>query len=137
MKLAELKLTETELDELMQIGSNMGKNSHIGNLAVNLVKFYFTSIDRNAKFKIAKNGGDIEVEYNGKVECFEIKGTASEDIAWQKLKVSSKQCYTALISGMKIIRVTNVGKLNPILYLLSYGEHFKLVEEPRWRLSKI
>jgi hypothetical protein len=137
MKDFEFKIESNQLAEIISKNPNLGKNSHIGNLAVKIVELYFQSLDSNATFVLNKKGIDLEVNYLGKIEQYEVKGTVDKDISWGKLKVSSLPCYNSLVNGLPIIRVTNVGSTNPRLTILKFNEDFKLVEEPRWRLSKI
>ncbi|HEX8014879.1 MAG TPA: hypothetical protein VF465_06565 [Flavobacterium sp.] len=133
----EFNIPKKTLICLLETNFNMGKNSHIGNLAVKIVELYFLSLDPEAIFSTGKNGADLEVTYLQKIEKFEIKGTADGTIAWNKLKVSSQQCHDALVNGMSIIRVTNVGKENPTIHILKHNEDFRLIPEARWRLSRI
>lgn len=116
---------------------NMGKNSHVGNVAVGLVKLFFLSQDPDATFSIGDKGADLEVNYNGMVERFEIKGTVEGDIAWQKLKVSSQDCYNCLKKGMRLIRVTGVGSRMVGVHFLKFGEDFDLVPEVRYAVKPI
>lgn len=137
MILKEFIINQEILTDLLLTNSNMGKNSHIGNLAVKIAELYFLSLDSNAVFTLGKDGSDIEVNYLQKTEKFEVKGTADSNIAWNKLRVSSQACHDALLNGMSIIRITNVGKINPTIYILKHNEDFRLVPEARWRLSRI
>lgn len=133
----EIKLTTLQLKEILCEHSNMGKNSHIGNVAVKIVQLYFKSIDQNITFGGGRAGSDIEVIFSDRSEHFEIKGTADSNISWTKLKVSSQACHDALVLGMKIIRVTSVGTLNPKIHFLQYGKDFLLIPEARWSVIPI
>lgn len=133
----EFELTASQLEEILLEHPNMGKNSHVGNAAVKIVRLYFKSIDQNVTFGNGKAGSDIEVRFTDRVEHFEIKGTADAKFTWTKIKVSSQPCHDALVEGMKIIRVTSVGTLNPKLYFLQYGEDFLLKLEARWTITRI
>lgn len=136
MKIQSFEITPLQLEEILSMYSNMGKNSHVGNAAVKIVQLYFQSLDPNSEFRIGQKGADLEVTYLGKTESFEIKGTADKKFSWTKLKVSSQSCHDALVAGMTLIRVTNVGSRNPTLHFMQYGEDFKLVSEPRWTLVR-
>jgi hypothetical protein len=126
-----------QLEQLLRDYPNMGKNSHVGNIAVKIVELYFLSIDPNAQFTTGRKGADLIVTYNGITEPFEIKGTVDKDIAWTKLKVSSNDCYNALINGMRLIRVTNIGETKMVLHFMRHGEDFVLVPEARWAVKRI
>ena len=84
----------------------------------------------------AKKRVDLVAEIENKQINFEIKGTGSENVAFDKLSVSSKDSHAALVDGMKLLRVSNVRNIIVNLYFLEPGVHFELVEEPRWRLNK-
>jgi len=133
----DFEISREELDILRNEYPNMGKNSHVGNIAVKVVQFYFLSLDPNASFGTGKNGADLTVIYNGKTEQFEVKGTVDKAISWTKIKVSSSACYNALISGMTLIRVTGIGETKMVLHFMKYGEDFKLLPEARWAVSQI
>ncbi|QJW89509.1 hypothetical protein HNV11_09020 [Spirosoma taeanense] len=126
-----------ELHQLLALYPNLGKNSDVGKIAVKVVEKYFSSLDPNATFTFNKKGIDVTVCYLSGTECFEVKGTVDQDIAWSKLKVSSRQCYDKLVNGMGLIRVTGIGQLRMKLHFLKYGEDFKLIPEPRWSVVKI
>ena len=84
------------------------------------------------------DGVDLRVTIDGKTERIEVKGTKDSDITWQKLKVSSKKCHDALVSGdAKIYRVVDVDSANPRVHILIYGEDFTLEPEPRWAIKRI
>ena len=125
-------LTDDQLRILLTKHDNMGKNSHVGHVAIEIVKLFFSSKDPNAVFQTGKNGADLEVCYLNARECFEVKGTVDTSISWPKLKVSSQACYDSLTKGMTLIRVTGVGSTKPILYFMKYGEDFELKYEARW-----
>jgi hypothetical protein len=131
------ELSPEQLEQLLRDYPNMGKNSHVGNLAVKVVELYFLSIDPKAQFVAGKKGPDLIVTYNGVTEPCEIKGTVDKDIAWAKLKVSSSDCYNALVNGMTLIRVTNIGEAKMVLYFMKYGEDFNLLPEPRWSVTPL
>lgn len=131
------QITEIQLQELLLANPNMGKNSHVGNLAVKIVELFYLSRYPNAVFVTGKKGADIEIFYDGKVEKFEVKGTADKNISWSKLKVSSQNCYECLVAGMTLIRVTGVGTISPKLHFLKYGNDFILVHEVRYAVRRI
>ena len=124
-----------KLNELLDLFPNLGKNSDVGKFAVEVAKLFILSINPNTTFNI-KRGVDLSIMLNGIEEDFEIKGTAANDIGWNKLKVSSQFCYDNLINGMNIIRVTNIGQTNMRIYYLIHEEDFELVPEARWTIKK-
>ena len=84
------------------------------------------------------DGADLRVTIDGKTERIEVKGTKDSDIAWQKLKVSSKKSHDALVSGdATIYRVVDVDSPNPRVHILIHGEDFTLEPEPRWAVKQI
>ena len=63
----------------------------------------------------------------------EVKGTASPDIAWAQLKVSSIASHGLITSGeAAVYRVCDVYSAVPRVYILRHGEDFQLVPEARW-----
>ena len=85
-----------------------------------------------------RDGADLRVTIDGKTERIEVKGTKDSDIAWHKLKVSSKESHDALVSGdASIYRVVDVDSADPRVYILIYGEDFTLEPEPRWAVKRI
>ena len=85
-----------------------------------------------------RDGADLRVTIDGKTERIEVKGTKDSDIAWQKLKVSSKKSYDALVSGeAAIYRVVDVDSADPRVHILIYGEDFTLEPEPRWAVKRV
>lgn len=137
MKIIEFELSQDKLESLLNEYPNLGKNSHIGNLAVRVVELYFLSVDPATAFAIGTDGADIEVHSKGKSIRYEIKGTAAEAISWSKLKVSSLQSYNSLVNGMELIRVTNIGNAKMKIHFLKFGVDFKLIPEARWAVSPI
>jgi hypothetical protein len=133
----EFHIPTEKLTELKKLYPNMGKNSHVGEMAVRIVELYFQQSDPEARFKVIKGGGDLAVDSNGCTRNYEVKGTVDADISWSKLKVSSKECHDALKEGMTLIRVTSVGESKVYLHFLQYGTDFTLAEEARWAVKRI
>jgi hypothetical protein len=131
MKIFNFSITQDQLIRLKALYPNMGKNSDIGKLAIEIAKLYFLSINNTTTF-IKINGVDLSTSINDVVVNYEIKGTADNNISWNKLKVSSQNCHDRLINGMTLIRITNIGTTEMTLYFLTFIEDFKLVPEPRW-----
>jgi len=115
----------------------VGKNGDIGKLAVEIAILYFKSLHPSVLFHKGKKGVDLIVEVENIQVNFEIKGTESEDVAFNKLRVSSKDSHAALVAGMKLLRISNVRNRIVNLYFLEHGVHYELVEEPRWRIKRI
>lgn len=132
---------EISLDDherLKGLYPNMGKNTHIGNRAVEIVKLFVLSFYPSATFsKKNKKGTDLTIINNGVEFQFEIKGTAEADISWNQLRVSGKPSHDALIAGMQLIRVSNVGEQTVTINFLKYGEDFLTEPEPRWTIKRI
>ncbi|WP_309613992.1 hypothetical protein [Flavobacterium sp.] len=129
-------ISEEQLEILLQQYSNVGKNSHVGNLAVEIAKLFLLSLNPNTTF-LTTRGIDLTANIDGNIENFEIKGTSSNDISWDKLKVSSQFCHDNLVNGMKIIRVTNIGQINMTIYYLTHDEDYTLAPELRWTIRKV
>jgi hypothetical protein len=136
MTTVDFSLSEEQLNDLLTLFPNIGKNSDVGKLAVEVAKLYFLSLNENTSFITNKNGIDLTVEANGLLEKYEIKGTADKDISWNKLKVSSQNCYDHLVNGMTLLRITNIGSTAMKFHFLKYREDFELIPEPRWSVVK-
>lgn len=130
-------LTDKQLDELRIKYPNLGKNSHVGKLAVEIAKLYFKEKYSNTKFIENENGVDLSVLYDTLQEDFEIKGTVDPNIAFNKLKVSSVHCYDKLVDGQTLLRICNIGKQEVQLYFMKYNEDFTMIPEPRWSVKKL
>lgn len=107
--------------------------------AMNIVREHLKTVyGEDVVIEEDMDGVDLRVTIDGKTERIEVKGTKDSDIAWQKLKVSSKKSHDALVSGDALIyRVVDVGSANPRVYILIYGEDFTLEPEPRWAVKRI
>jgi hypothetical protein len=131
-------LNSKQLKALKGIGSNIGKNSHIGKQAVLIAKFYFQSIYNNPTFDETSKEADLWVIYDDKKEDYEIKGTTDPKIAFGKLKVSSQKCYDNLKErGQILLRICNIGKPVVDLYFMKYGKDFTMAPEDRWSVKRI
>ncbi|NNV57197.1 hypothetical protein [Limnovirga soli] len=135
MKSVSFEIPTEQLNKLLEMYPNKGKNSDVGNIAVMVAELYFKSLDPDSIF--TRGSIDLQVTSKGRTENYEIKGTEDADIAWAKLKVSSRQCYDELVAGMILIRVTNIRNAKVILHFMKYGEDFTMVEEPRWSIKKV
>jgi hypothetical protein len=137
MQSYEFSISETQLAALLALYPNTGKNSHVGNIAVKVVELYFLDRHSEATFNRGTKGADLEVNVNGEIGRYEIKGTIDQSISWSKLKVSSQDCYDGLMAGMTLIRVTSIGKTNMTLHFMKYGEDFTMEPEVRFAVKPI
>lgn len=137
MTSVNFKLSNEQLDELSNKFPNIGKNSHVGKLAVEIAKLYFNQKYSNPKFIENVNGVDLSVEADNIQEDFEIKGTSDSNIAFNKLKVSSQTCHDKLVDGQTLLRICNIGKQEVILHFMKYNEDFTMIPEPRWSVKKL
>lgn len=133
----DFEISEPQRQDLLAKFPNLGKNSDVGKYSIEVVKMYFLSKDPTSSFSICKGGGDLEVRHRNTSEQFEVKGTIDPGICFQKLKVSSHGCHDALVDGMTLIRVTNVGQLKMKLHFMKHGVDFLLIAEPRWAVLKV
>ena len=138
------ELTEERQRELLALCPNSVNkgNSDIGKLAVEIVRDYFkyktpTATVRVGGKGIDLKGADMEINFDGKTDRFEIKGTVSSGVAWERIKVSGKPCYDNLVNGMTMIRVCDSTSRSPKLYFLKYGLHFTMRREPRWSVYEL
>ena len=97
-------------------------------------KYLHDKYGRGVVIEEAYGGADLRVSVGGEeAEAIEVKGTATDDIAWAKLKVSSRQSYRALKNRTaRMYRVVNVNSAKPRIFILEFGTHYKLIPEPRW-----
>lgn len=129
-------ITQEQLTDLLKRYPNTGKNSDVGKLAVEIAKLYFLSLNDKTTFTTNKNRIDLSISVNETIGHYEIKGTADKSISWNKLKVSSQNSHDHLVSGMTLIRITNIGSTEMTLYFLKHNEDFELVPEPRWSIIR-
>ena len=134
MTIKNISITQTQLDSLLQLYPNTGKNSDVGKLAVEIAKLFFLSQNNTTTFTTNKKGVDLSTSINGTITNYEIKGTADKNISWNKLKVSSQNCHDNLVNGMTLVRITNIGSTEMTIYFLKHTEDFELIPEPRWSL---
>jgi hypothetical protein len=115
---------------------NLGKNKDVGNLGIRIAELYLLKLGaKNIQFEV--DGYDIQAELNGKLIRYEVKATADSSLAFSKLRVSSLVCHDHLVNGLEIMRICNVGHQSVDIYFLKHGIDFNLIQEPRWRLSRI
>jgi len=132
------EISDEKLSELRKIYSKEGKNSDIGNIAVEIAKLYFLDKYSNAEFSETGKGIDLTVNIGKEIKYYEIKGTEDKTVAFYKLKVSGKPCYDHLVNGKtEIMRITNIGNKKMKIYFLKHGKHFTLEPEDRWKFVEI
>jgi len=110
MRTANYTLTENDWKFLNSEYPNNEKNSHIGKKALDIAILYFKSLDKSARCEKEINKIDLTVYTGDIIEKYEVKGTSSKEIAFDRLKVSSTKCYNNLIDGLKLLRVCDVGQ---------------------------
>jgi Holliday junction resolvase len=138
MNAVDFELNDYQLNHLLHTYPNKGKNGDIGKFSVEVVKLYFLSLNPNITFKTGgRNQPDIIVTDGNNSTEYEVKGTEDSDIAFNKLKVSSKYSYNKLITGMEVIRVTKIRNKKVKLFFLKHGKDFTMKEEPRWSITEI
>lgn len=137
METFEVEMSPEQVNEYLALFPNLGKNAHVGAIAVRIVAQFFKSSYPDCVIDKGKHGADIFVSYEGRQESFEVKGTVSTDMAWEKIKVSSQPCYDSLVAGMRLIRVTGVGSLRVKLHFMKYGEDFTLMPEVRYQVKRL
>ena len=74
MQSYKFSVSETQLTTLLELYPNTGKNSHVGNIAVKVVELYFRDRHPEATFNRGTGGADLEVNVNGQMDRYEIKG---------------------------------------------------------------
>ena len=103
-----------------------------------IAQFYLKAkyANRDYEFLDPNPGADLTVRVGRKFYDFEVKGTADEDIALSKLKVSSCESYKLIVSGITVLRVMRTMTASPSVAELRFKKHFLLTEEARWRATK-
>lgn len=135
MQTIDLSLPETEFQRLNGLYPATVKSSTIGERAVELVKFYFRTLDPQCQFSGPTEGIDLHIVGTQFRERVEIKGTADADIAWGKLKVSGGPCHQHLLEELPLYRVVGVYDRKPRIFVLKYSEDFEMIPEARWALK--
>ena len=120
-------------------GRKKNKSLSTEQKAIAIVRgFLKTAYGEDVVIEEDRDGVDLRVTIDGKTERIEVKGTKDSDIAWEKLKVSSRKQHDALVSGdATIYRVVDVHSADPRVHILIYGEDFELEPEPRWAVKRI
>jgi len=139
MESFRVKLTEEEWSFLNTRFPVSDGSNQIGGRAIEIVRIHFRREDPTCKFVSAAAGADLAIILAGdEPRQFEVKGTASDNLAWQQLKVSSKASHDLLTSGAaSVLRVTNVYGQEPVVFELRCGRDFRLEPEARWCVKPI
>jgi choline dehydrogenase-like flavoprotein len=137
MKPISFRLSSSQKRRLDQDFPYSPKNAVIGNRAVGIVKLYFLKAHPDCSFGALKKGTDLHPIWTGGEAYLEIKGTDSEEMAWNKLKVSGKNSFNLLTNGMPIYRVTSVFSDRPTIHILKYGTDFNMTGEDRWSVQAL
>jgi len=130
-----VELTAAEFSRLNSLWPKSTGSGDIGKRAEQVVRIHFVRRTPGCTFEVPSNGADLKVIFaDGKPPLFvEIKGTASAEIAFQQLKVSSQHSYRSLVDkGVPVYRVCNVFSRTPEIHVLIYGVDFALEPEGRW-----
>jgi hypothetical protein len=138
MERIQLLLARADHEDLNARFPATSKSSNVGDRAIELAKIYFRSLDSACTFREQVNDCDLEITFSGgETKHIEVKGTASLDLAWSKLKVSGTPSYLALIAGMPLFRVTRVYEQTPVIFVMAYPDDFQMEPEPRWRVKQV
>lgn len=136
MQRIEVSIPEAEYVRLNQRFPPTEKSANVGRRAVELVKLHFKALDARSTFREQVDGCDLEVTGStGEVQRLEVKGTASTNLAWSRLKVSGTPSHAALLGGMPLYRVTSVYGSKPVIFVMRFPADFRLDPEPRWTVK--
>jgi hypothetical protein len=83
-----------------------------------------------------REGADLTIRTNTGLVSFEVKGTADDKVAIEKLKVSSCKSFDLVSSGITVLRIMRALTTRPLVAELKYRRHFLLKREARWRATK-
>ena len=134
-----VNLTDAQYRELDSHHPKSKASGPIGKRAEEIVKIYFRKMDPACEFRSPPRGADLDILLSsGKSIVIEVKGTASIELAWPQLKVSSQDSWKLLAEKhVPVYRVTDVFGRSPSIYVLTYGEDFTLQAEPRWTFKQV
>jgi hypothetical protein len=128
-------LSKSQKSNLDRMYPPSPKSALIGKRAVELVKLFFQRDHPGCRFEAVEPGADLRAVWKGGEESLEVKGTDSQKISWNKLKVSSKLSYMLLRNGLPLYRITSVFSDCPSIHILRYGIDFTLRPEARWNVK--
>lgn len=136
----QVQLTNEEFTYLNSTYPESAGSGLIGKRATEIVKIYLRRSDPQCTILDGSAGADLYVRVSdgSSPQPIEIKGTASADIAWQQLKVSSTRSWELLTNeSVPVYRVTAVFTKAPSIYILLHGRDFVLEPEPRWAFKRL
>ena len=126
-----MELKKHELRDLDRLWPRSEKSADIGKRAEQIIRIHFKRKWLQCGFSKPKDGGDLRIQHGSSQLTIEIIGTADNQIAWQKLKVSSQMSHDMLCNGIPVYRVIRVFDRKPEIFVLKHNEDFQLVEEKR------
>lgn len=136
----KIELTNEEYERLNSAYPKSNGSGLIGSRAEEIVRIYFRRTDHQCTFAKAPSGADLQVvpSDGSPSQPIEIKGTASPEMAWQQLKVSSTSSWELLSKQtIPVYRVCDVFSKAPSIYILLHGRDFVLEPEPRWTFKRL
>ncbi len=135
----QIELTNSEFEQLNAQYPESDGSGLIGKRAEEIVKIHFIRRDPRCSFESPDLGADLKVVLPGAEPLLvEVKGTASEGLAWQQLKVSSPHSFRLLTEGrIPVYRVSSVFTAKPLIRVLVFGIDFDLEAEPRWAFKSV
>lgn len=131
-----IQLSDEELDLLDELFPEGNSSGVIGKRAEKIVELYLRRLEPDCEIEYPSSGADLLIRSsNGIVRYVEVKGTASAEIEWGKLKVSSQASHDSIVNDeTPIYRICSVFEEEPRLCVLRHNDHFRLVPEPRWAI---
>ena len=130
------RFVETSVPLNDQEFMQMKKVRKTADKAIEIVKKYLRSArGGNIDIHVSGPGADLRVVSQDGEELIEVKGTASANVSWSQLKVSSQQSYENLLKGIPLYRVVDVDSRTPRILILRYGKDFVMEPEPRWAVK--
>jgi hypothetical protein len=133
-------LTPQDLGRLNAVSPKSDGSGPIGRRAEEIVKIHFRRKHPRCVLSKPSSGADLKVVLSKSSEplFIEIKGTASVDMAWQQLKVSSRHSWQSLTEkGIPVYRVCGVFSAMPTIQVLTHGVDFVLQQEDRWTVKRV
>jgi hypothetical protein len=99
--------------------------------AVEIAKLHLRRQNADVTFPKPPRGADLSFMVPGSAaaQAVEVRGTASEGMAWVQLKVSSEVSLRLIKNGMAVYRVCAVFSRSPAVHVLHYGRDFMLDAE--------
>ncbi len=129
---SKIRLDDAQWVQIEKDHSDSGSSAAVKARAEALARIHIHASYSDFEFDVPDQGADMAILYKCKKINFEVKGTRSTGIDWQRLKVSSIHSYKLLVSGIPMLRISSVFSRFPDVYTLSFPDDFRLKEEPRW-----